>query len=408
MTTASVMVEGQRLFGPEMRADPYPFYERWRAAHPVIWVPALDAWLVTSYDGVAAALRNPLLVPDRFERIRKRLTSMGLGTVIDETLGPFSDSWDDPAKSARLRALLSKAFAPSAVTVLEARIQYLTDVLLDAADSRGHMDIIRDLANPLPVTVIAEMLGVPVADRDRLKQWSDEISIVLSGDVATLAKEDVCRARAARSELVEYFRTIVARRRQRLGNDLLTLLVFAKDDDGQLAEDDVYNAAVLLLIAGNTTTTNLIGNGALALLRNPTEQRQLRDNRTLAASAVEETLRFDSPVQLTTRLASAETAIQGIRIGPGQWVYLVLAAANRDPVQFPDPDRFHVGRVENKHLSFSAGPHACLGAPLARLEAQVALRTLWRRFPRLRLATPTLEYQPNFNMRGLKTLPVSF
>lgn len=409
MATEAENAAGERkLFGPAMLADPYSFYQRWRAACPVVWVPALDACLVTSYEAVSAALRNPHLVPDRFERIRKRLATMGLGGRIDETLGPFSSSWDSPTDSTRLRGLVNKAFTPRAVAAMEERIQYLTEEFLDAAGNRGQLDIIRDLANPLPVTVIAEMLGVPAADRDRLKQWSDDVSIVLSGDVGSLAGAEVRRARTSRTELGDYFRSVIACRRRQPGNDLLSALVQAEEGGRRLTEDELYNTAVLLLIAGNTTTTNLIGNGVLALLRNPKQQRRLRDDPAFVASAVEESLRFDSPVQLTTRRARAETTINGTRIASGQWVYLVLAAANRDPAQFPEPDRFDLDRVGNRHLSFSAGPHACLGAPLARLEAQVAFRTLWRRFPGLRLGATTLEYQSNFNLRGLKSLPVAF
>jgi pimeloyl-[acyl-carrier protein] synthase len=216
------------------------------------------------------------------------------------------------------------------------------------------------------------------------------------------------RAIEARNELTDYFRAVVTRRRQVPGDDLLTALVRAEEGGGRLTEDELYSTAVLLLIAGNETTTNLLGNGLLALLGHPEQQRRVWDDPALVAPAVEEMLRYDSPVQLTTRLARVDVEMHGEKVRAGQGVYLGLAAANRDPAQFPEPDRFDAGRTDNKHIAFGAGPHFCLGAPLARLEAQVALRALRQRFPQLRLAAPTAEYRNNFNLRGLKALPVLF
>jgi cytochrome P450 len=264
------------------------------------------------------------------------------------------------------------------------------------------------LADPLPVTVIAEMLGVPPADRDRFKRWSDEISAALSGDVAALTEPTLPRAAAARGELADYFRAAVARRRAAPGDDLLTALVRAEEGGGRLTEDELYNTAILLLIAGNETTTNLIGNGLWALLRHPDQMRRVWSDVALVPSAVEEMLRYDSPVQLTSRLAKADLDVLGAPVGRGQAVYLVLGAANRDPAQFPDPDRFDAGRADNRHVAFGAGPHFCLGAPLARLEAQVVFRALRSRLPDLRAAGAAPAYRNNFNLRGLTALPVEF
>lgn len=405
VTEAGQTDDGLKLFGPEMLADPYPVYHRLRATHPVFRVPALDAWVVTSYEAVTAALRNPQFSSDRFPRVRKRLAAKGLDELVDDRVRSMIHM--DPPDHTRLRGLVNKAFTPRAVNAMEERIQRLVDELLNAVQGRG-MDMIRDLGYPLPVTVIAEMLGVPTEDRDLFKRWSDEISIVLGGDVTALPAADLRRVAKAREELADYFRAIVARRRREPGDDLLTALVQAEEGGGRLSEDELYSTAVLLLIAGNETTTNLVGNGLLALLRHPDQMWRVWNDPALVPSAVEEMLRYDSPVQLTTRLAKVDLEVHGTKIRQGEWVYLVLGAANRDPAQFPEPDRFDVSRADNKHLAFGAGPHFCLGAPLARLEAQVTLRTLRRRYPGLRLGTEKPEYRNNFNLRGLKALPVVF
>jgi cytochrome P450 len=314
----------------------------------------------------------------------------------------------DPPDHTRLRALVSKAFTHRTVEAMEGRIQQLVDELLEASRQRGQMDLIEDLAYPLPVMVIAAMLGVPAEDRALFKRWSDEISVMVSGDVASLPETALRQVNRAREELAEYFRAVVERLRRQPGDDLLSALVQAEEEGGRLTEDELYSTLVLLLVAGNETTTNLIGNGMFALLRHPDQLRRVWDNPALVAPAVEEMLRYDGPVQLTTRLAKADQEVDGTKISQGEWVYLVLGAANRDPAHFPEPDRFDVSRADNKHIAFGAGPHFCLGAPLARLEAQVALRTLRQCCPNLRLSGETPEYRNNFTLRGLKTLRVAF
>jgi cytochrome P450 len=407
MATTAAHTEGElRLFGPEMLADPYPVYHQLRATRPVCRVPALDAWVVTSYDAVTTSLRNPQLSSDRFPRVRKRLAPRGLDALVDDRVRSMIHM--DPPDHTRLRGLVNKAFTPRAVDAMEGRIQVLVDELLDAVQARKQMDVIHDLAYPLPVTVIAELLGVPAEDRDRFKRWSDEISFALAGDVTVLPEAVLRRVAEARKELADYFRAVVTLRRRDPGDDLLTALVRAEDGGGRLTEDELYSTAVLLLVAGNETTTNLIGNGLLALLRHPDQMRRVWDDPALVPLAVEEMLRYDSPVQLTTRLAKANLEMHGTTIRQGEWVYLALGAANRDPAQFREPDRFDVNRADNKHLAFGAGPHFCLGAPLARLEAQAAFRTLRRRCPELRLGAETPEYRNNFNLRGLKALSVVF
>jgi len=395
-----------KLFGSEMLADPYPFYRRLREAHPVLRMAELDAWIVTSYESVNAALRNPQLSSDRFPRLRQRLASRGLDSLAEDRVRSMIHM--DPPDHTRLRGLVNKAFTPKTVEAMAGHIQEIIASLLDVVKSRGHMDIIEDFAYPLPVTVIAEMLGVPAEDRARFKHWSDEVSVVLGGDVAALSETALRRATTAREELADYFKDIVRQRRRNPGPDLISALTQAEEEGGKLSEDELYSTVVLLLIAGNETTTNLIGNGMLALLRHPDEMRIVWDSPSRVPTAVEEMLRFDSPVQLTTRMAKTDLEIQGTKIQKGDWLYLVVGAANRDPAQFPEPDRFDVTRIENKHIAFGAGAHFCLGAPLARLEAQIAVRALRDHFPTLRVGEDTIEYRNNFNLRGLKSLPVIF
>jgi cytochrome P450 len=387
-----------------MLANPYPFYHRLRATQPVLRVPALDVWIVTTYEGVNGCLRNPRLSSDRFPRARARLESKGLAGMIDDRMKSMIHM--DAPDHTRLRSLVNKAFTPKAVDAMEGRIDQIIEELLDAAIQKGSFDLIADLAYPLPVMVIAEMLGVPAEDRAKFKLWSNELSAILAGDPAALPDGILGRVMAARLELVDYFRAIAAVRRVTPGNDLLSALVQAEEEGGRLSEDELYSTLVLLLVAGNETTTNLIGNGMLALLSHGDELRRLSGDPTLVSSAVEEMLRYDGPIQFTTRLAKADLEIHDTKIREGEWLYLVIGAANRDPSQFPDPDRFDVGRAGNKHIAFGAGAHFCLGAPLARLEAQRALHSLSRRCPNLHLSGEKPEYRNNFNLRGLKALQV--
>jgi cytochrome P450 len=400
------MTTESRLFGPEMLANPYPIYHRLRADQPVVRVPQLDAWVVTRYDAVNAALRNPQLSSDRFPRARKRLASRGLDALINDRMRSMIHM--DAPDHTRLRSLVNKAFTPKAVNSMEEHIQHLVDGLLDTVQAEGRMEVISDLAYPLPVMVIAEMLGVPPEDRDRFKQWSDDMSTLLGGDLGALPEEVLRGASASREELVDYFRAVAARRREQPGNDLLSALLEAEEEGGRLTEDELYSTVVLLLAAGNETTTNLIGNGLFALLRHGDQHRRVWDDPTLIPPAVEEMLRYDSPVQLTTRLATVDLEIHGTNIRKGEWLYLVIGAANRDPEQFPEPDKFDISRADNKHIAFGAGAHFCLGAPLARLEAQITLRALRHRCPNLRLGAESPEYRNNFNLRGLQSLRVTF
>lgn len=397
---------GPLLFGRQMVADPYSIYHLLRSADPVHWEPALNGWVLTRYGDCVAALRDPRVGADavgyHVDLTEPELA--GLRPVFD-LLGNMM-LFSDPPKHTRLRGLVNRAFTPRAVEAMRASVQRAVDRLLDRVEPAGRMDVLRDLAAPLPTTVIGEMLGVPSEDASQLRRWTDDLALLI-GNVETTPDENR-RVVESVGAMVLYFREAAARRRLAPSDDLLSALVQAEDAGDRLAEAELLANAILLLGAGHETTTNLIGNGTWALLRHPDQLRLLRDDPSLVENAVEELLRFDSPVQLTSRLAHEDLEIAGRQVKQGQRVYVVIAAANRDPEVFPEPDRLDVTRRDVRHLSFSHGAHFCLGAPLARLEGQVAFATLLRRLPDLRLAGDPPEYRANFGLRGLKSLAVAW
>jgi len=270
------------------------------------------------------------------------------------------------------------------------------------------MDLIEDLAYPLPVTVICEMLGVPTADRDVFKQWSSDIARSLDAAILPADSEAIPRGRDARAALSEYLSSLIATRRKNPRADLLSALIAAEEEGNKLTEGELLSTCMLLLIAGHETTVNLIGNGVLSLLQHPDQMRVLREDPALTQTAVEELLRFDAPVQRTGRLTNTDVEIGGRQIAKGSTVVAVIGAANRDPAHFADPDRLNVARRENRHIAFGFGIHFCLGAPLARVEGQIAIGTLMRRMPDLALTSQTPEWRESSLLRGLKTLPVTF
>ena len=347
-----------RMFGPEMLANPYPVYNLLRTMDPVHWHEAVNGWFLTRYADVAAMLKSPHVSSDRTATARAR------GPEEFQELYTFrADSMlnADPPKHTRLRTLVSKAFTPAAVERLAPIIQKITDEAVDAALARGGMEIMHDLAYPLPVTVIAHMLGVPPEDRDQFKKWSDDITATAGNIMANLTPDHYRQAMRSTRELTAYFHKVVAERRSQPRDDLLTAMAKAEEQGDRLSEPELFANAVLLLNAGHETTTNLIGNGTWALLRFPDQKRRLREDPSLANTAVEELLRFDSPVQFTSRILKEDLTVGGKALKAGQPVLLLLGAANRDPAQFAEPDRLDVGRPDNKHVAFGMGPHFCLG-----------------------------------------------
>jgi cytochrome P450 len=303
---------------------------------------------------------------------------------------------------------VSKAFTPRAVAAMRPRVAELVDKLLDEAQARGPLDLMRDLAAPLPVMVIASMLGIPPEDHGRFKHWSDDIAATANLP-ENLSDETLTSASTATRELADYFRDLVGKMRAGQGAGLLAAMAAAEEAGDRLNEAELYANAILILNAGHETTTNLIGNGTLALLRHPDQWQRLRSDPALVEGAVEELLRYDSPVQFTNRTAHEDVTLGDHTITAGQKVVVILGAANRDPAKFPDPDRLDITRAEAAHhVAFGQGPHYCLGAPLARLEGQVVFETLVRRYPNLRLDGEPPAYRENFNLRGLTSLRVEF
>jgi pimeloyl-[acyl-carrier protein] synthase len=390
-------------FLPEFNADPYPFYHRLREADPVHQSP-LGFWVLTRYDDCVMVLRDPRFGRAGFEGLLESV----YGNTVEQGRLPTSMLFRDPPDHTRLRGLVSRAFTPRVVEGLRPRIQQIVDGLLDRVQGAGRMEVISDLAYPLPVTVISEMLGVPEEDRERIKQWSADIARSLDAIGLPTDPEIVDRGRTGRRAIGDYFRSLIPDRKKRPRGDLLSLLIEAEEQGDKLSEGELLATCVLLYIAGHETTVNLIGNGLLALLRHPEELERLHDAPSLIQSAVEELLRYDGPVQRTARITNADVELGEHKIPKGSMVVPVIGAANRDPAHFPDPDRLDVSRPDNRHIAFGFGIHFCLGAPLARLEGQITLGTLLHRLPRLALSTERPEWRESQVLRGLKALPVSF
>jgi cytochrome P450 len=396
-------------FDPRYLTEPYELYRKLRERDPVHRSRLFDGLILTRYEDVNAVLRDSRFSADdrrlpTFEAQRQKMVTAGVITQ-DEASRVPSMLRLDPPDHTRLRSLVSRAFTPRAVESLRPRVEHIVDELLDeAAASGGPIDVIEALAYPLPVIVIAEMLGIPPEDRDQFKEWSDAVAGQLGfSDDYTKAR----RAAFASRELRAYLQGVVEERRREPREDLLSALVAAEQAGDKLTLEEVYSTTELLLVAGNETTTNLIGNGLLALLGNPDQLDTLRREPDLMQDAVEELLRYDSPVQATSRNATEDTELGGVQIKRHQEVMLFIGAANRDPAQCRDPERLDVRRKDVRHLSFGHGIHFCLGSPLARLEAPIALNALIQRFPDLRLSSRDKPvWGDNFVLHGLRRLPV--
>lgn len=382
------------VFSPEFLEDPYASYARLREQDSVCYVDPPGAWWVTRYQDVKLVLNDP--------RFGKQ-PHPPVPTPPEETGAlPPSMLFLDPPDHTRLRALVTKAFTPRVVRDLRPRIQAIAAELLDDAIERGEIDVAQDLAFPLPAMVIAEMLGVPTSDRDLFKERSARFARSLDATQSEAVQRDGV---AASEELGAYFAELTQKRRRDPTDDLISALVAAEEAGDRLDANELLAMCVLLLVAGHETTTNLIANGTLALLQNPDQMRLLRASPERIGDAVEELLRFDPPVQRTARVAQADVELGGHAIDAGQMVVPVIAAANRDPDVFTDPDRLDIARHPNPHLAFGRGIHFCLGAPLARLEGAIALTALLERCSRLQL-DGTVERNPNTALRGLRRLPV--
>ena len=393
-----------RLLDPEVLADPYPLYHRLRREDPVHWDPFLHAWVVTRYDDVVRVLLD-------FTASRtptpEQLAAIGLSE-----LGPIAQVmvkqmlFMDAPSHTRLRGLCSQGFTPRRVDSLRLHIQEIADRLLDRVETAGRMDLVADFAAPLPAIVTAEMLGVPISDHGQLKLWSADFAEML-GNFQHNPGRAMGVLRSLRG-MESYFQSRIEELRKKPNEGLIHSLLTAEVDGDRLSEEEVIANTIVTMVGGQETTTNLIGNGTLSLLRNPGELLRLRENPSLILSAVEELLRYESPSQHTARLAPEDMEIGGKKIRKRDAVIAVMGAANRDPEHFPDPDRLDLARADNRHVAFGWGPHFCFGAPLARIEGQIAFATLLRRFPQLSLEPGPLVWRENLGLRGLKSLPISF
>jgi cytochrome P450 len=367
----------------------------------------MDGWVLSRYEDVLSVLHDPRFSADEqnlpgFDKFIERRKKLGLMDPDEEV--PVSMLRSDAPDHTRLRKLVSKAFTPHAIAALAPKIDRLVREHLDAVAARGEMDLIADLASPLPVIVIAELIGVPREDRDRFKHWSNEI-------VRSIGFSNIHDERAsvmAGRELRAYFQEMANQRREDPRDDLMSGLLQAEEEGDRLTLPEVFGLLELILIAGNETTTNLIGNGMLALLRNPDQLEALQRDPSLLHSAVEELLRYDGPVQATSRIALDDLEFRGAKLRKGQNVMILIGSANHDPDQFDDPYRLDIRRSPNEHIAFGHGVHFCLGSHLARMEGRAAIAALVERFPSMKLATDRPRWRRNIILHGLKELPVRF
>ncbi len=388
------------------KSNPHPFYARLRAESPVHRVPLpgkQTAWLVVRYDDVVSVLKDKRFAKDHFRALTPG--QIARRPWVPSFFQPLTRNMldvDEP-DHGRLRALVSKAFTPALVAQMQGRIQALTDELLEAACRRKRFDLISDYAQPIPTTIIAEMLGVPAEDHGKFTRWTRTVVTADSsawGEVLAIPSM-WC--------FLRYIRKLVRLRRAEPRDDLVTALVQAEEAGEQLDEGELMAMIFLLLVAGHETTVNLIGNGVLALIQHPDQLQRLRDDPALIAPAVEELLRYDGPLEVATeRFASEDITVAGVTIPQGSLVHASLASANRDDRQFEDPDTVDITREPNNHVAFGLGSHYCLGAPLARMESQIAINTLLRRARHLHLAKgfSALRWRKGLVLRGLEAMPM--
>jgi pimeloyl-[acyl-carrier protein] synthase len=400
----SVAASLTELLDPAVLANPYPLYRQLRSEDPVHWDPCLHAWVVTRYADVVTVLHD-------FSAERtptpERLASMGLGE-----LSPIAKVmvkqmlFMDPPAHTRIRKLASYAFTPQRVAALREHIGEVVENLLDAVASRGGMDIIADLAVPLPYTITAEMLGVPIKDAAQLKEWSQDFAEMLGN--FQLNPERATHVRSSVEAMANYFRDAFQRTKKHPRPGLIQSFLESDVDGDRFTEEEMIANTIVTMVGGQETTTNLIGNGMLTLLRYPSEMKLLLDDPSLLPSALEEMLRYEPPSQQTARLAPRDLQLGGKSIRNRQAVIAVMAAANRDPDRFPDPDRFDITRQDNRHVSFGWAAHFCFGAALARIEGQVAFESLLRRFGEFQMGSEALVWRANLGLRGLTSFPIKW
>jgi len=399
----------KEIFSDEILQDPYPTYTRLLEEGPLHYVDVGSKWAVWSvfsHAECSSIAKDPRCSAKRAQQMLLPLP-LSRQAEFSELARMFS-LWlifMDPPEHTRLRKLLNKGFSPSAIDALHPQIQAIVDRMLEPLKPGAEVDLLHQFANPMPVGVISEMMGVPEALHGTFVDWSRAIAVFRGSPNRTV--EQARAAQDAMLQLTDYFRKTVAARKRQRGDDLISLLIDIEEEGEVLTEEELYAQCIALIFAGHETTRNLIGNGMYTLLQHPEQMAELRENPELIRPAVEELLRYESPVQFTARVLKEDIEICGQRI-PKKWSILcMLGAANRDPKRFKDPNRLDLKRLNNQHLAFSAGPHACIGSHLARLEGQIAILKLVQRFPNMKLTGPRPEWASTFGFRGLKSLPVT-
>ncbi len=390
---------------PEVLADPFPLYRRMRDEDPAHWSPLLKAWVLTRYEDVKRVCLDANMSSDRLRPFFATLPSGEAGQISE--LIRYLTLWmvfRDPPEHTRLRRLVAKVFNVRSIHALRPGIEWLTSLLLERVGEREEFDFICEFAGPLPALVIMDMLGVPREELPLLKRLSDEMALFIGS--TRDSPEKYARAEAATHEMAALFRELIAARRRRAERDLLTELVEVEDKGDRLSDDELVATCVILLFAGHETTTHHIANSLAALLRFPGELRRLRDDAALAPAAVEELLRYDGPIGALVRIVREQHSLHGNTLLPGQRVFLLMNAANRDPRAYADPDSLDLRRDGPAHLTFGFGPHICLGFPLARLEGQIALPAVLARWRRIEAATGRPEWLDSMVLRGMKAMPV--
>lgn len=387
-----------QLFSNEFTQNPYPAYARLRETEPVykmLFPDGQEGWLITRYDDAVEVLMDPRFIKD--------ISKLYGGNMEQQSVFMHTMLFSDPPDHKRLRGLVQKAFTPQMIAGMRGRVQEITNELLDMAEGKTAMNLIDDFAFPLPIIVICEILGVPSGDRDKFRLWSNSLIEGSNGEHAAEMFQHM-------NEFIQYLSQWFEKVRKNPGNDLLSQLIMAEEDGDQLTERELYGVVALLIIAGHETTVNLIGNTILALIENPDQLDLLKNQSELIHTAIEESLRFNGPVEFSTsRWANEDVELRGKSIRRGELIVVALNSANHDPQQFKDADLFDITREKSPHLAFGKGIHLCLGAPLARLEGEIAITSLLKRFPGLKLAVDKdqLEWRPGMIVRGIKELPLS-
>lgn len=391
---------------PELVRNPYPYFRRLQDEAPVYWNDRYRAWFVTRFDDVTQAFRDPRYSANRIAAFAANDTDHD--AAFDNVLHVLSNwlVFKDPPDHTRLRRLLQSSFTVKEVESWRPRVEEIVNELIDDIGRDGPIDLVRDVAYPLPAIVIAEMLGVPPGDRDLFKKWSDQITALIFGALDQPDRRE--QAIVGMGELAEYLSDLIDHHRRVGGDDLMGSLVNAREENDALTDDEVLSTCVLLLFGGHETTTSLIGSGMLALLDHHDQFERLRSTPELIGAATEEFLRYDGPAKVSVRIVAEDLTIRGHQLQAGSRAFLVPCAANRDPERFTDPDRLILDREDSGHVGFGGGIHYCLGAPLARLEGGLAINSIVKRLRNLELVDrDALDWHPTMLSRGLLSLPVT-